>query len=294
MSKTIYIESTDTGATLTTYWYVSAWIMWAYEQLGINDVYINWEQGHKPPRSLQAYHDEEMGRINPNQFEWWFKQPKLQNPPPRSEAEIITWQSWKDPSPVGFMAQPLSVIKNYYKKNLHFNDVVNARGHALVEKYNIDFANIIGVTWRGTDNVTDGRPRLSIGTYFPFIDDILKENPNMRIMATAEEESILDPLFAKYPNAFKIEEFYSSPLGHPHNPERFSPISGFERGMQPALMVWLFSKCAHYIKNRSSTGAVASWLSNGRIVCLGHGENLGFPANNDFAEIEGQRYPLYR
>lgn len=293
MSKIIYAESTDIGATMTTYIYVAFWEMWAAEQLGI-DTYINWPDGFQPGRCLRDLVDKEKFREEPNMYNWFFKQPKVEKPPPRDQSEVWTWQSWKDPSPVGFMAQPLHVIKDYYKKNLHFSDEVNQRGEELVKKYNIDFSNTIGITWRGTDNVTDGRPRLSIGTYFPFIDDILKEHPNMRIMATAEEATILDPLLERYPNVFEIDEFYSSPLGHPHNPERFSPMSGFERGMQPALMVWLFSKCAHYIKNRSSTGAVASWLSNGRIVCLGHPENLGFPANNDFAEIEGQLYPLYR
>jgi hypothetical protein len=293
MSKVIYIEKSDIGATWTTFIYCAFWQMWSAEQIG-NDAYINWPDNFQPGRCLRDLIDKEKFKEEPNMYNWFLKQPKVQNPPPRSECEVQMWEQWKDPSPVGFMAQPLSVIKDYYKKHLHFNDTVNQRGQAIVDKYGIDFSNTIGLTWRGTDNVTDGRPRLSIGTYFPFIDDILKENPNMRIMATSEEESILDPLFAKYPNVFKIEEFYSSPLGHPHNPERFSPISGFERGMQPALMVWLFSKCAHYIKNRSSTGAVASWLSNGRIVSLGHPETLGFPANNEFAEIEGKLYPLYR
>jgi hypothetical protein len=289
----VYLEKTDIGATICTWIYCSFWQMWAAEQKGI-DAYINWPDNFHPGRCLKDIIDKERFSQDPNMFSWYFKQPKIENPPPRGECEIWTWENWKDENPVPFMAQPLSVIKDYYKKNLIFKDVVNARGQALVDKYGIDFSNTIGVTWRGTDNITDGRPRLSIGTYFPFIDDILKENPNMRIMATAEEESILDPLLARYPNAFKIEEFYSSPLNHPHNPERFSPRSGFERGMQPALMVWLFSKVAHYVKNRSSTGAVASWLSNGRIVNLGHPETLGFPANNDFAEIEGQLYPLYR
>jgi hypothetical protein len=287
--KIIILQKQDIYSTLTTWLYCHFWMMWSAEQQGI-DCYINWPTGG----FLKSYEDVKKFNEESNAYNWYFKQPKIGTPPDRSESEVRVWEQWKDPSPVGFMAQPLSVIKEYYKKHLHFNDTVNARGQAIVDKYKIDFANTIGVTWRGTDNVTDGRPRLSIGTYFPFIDDILKDNPNMRIMATSEEESILDPLLARYPNSFKIEEFYSSPLGHPHNPERFSPMSGFQRGLQPALMVWLFSKCAHYVKNRSSTGAVASWLSNGRIVSLGHPENLGFPANNDFAEIEGQLYPLYR
>lgn len=293
MIKVIYIEKTDIGATLTTWWYCAAWQMWAAEQLGI-DVYINWPDGFHPGRCLKDLVDKEKFSQEPNMFNWYFKQPKIDNPPPRNECEIWTWENWKDPSPVPFMAQPLSVIKEYYKKNIHFNGGVSARGEVLVKKYNIDFENTIGISWRGTDNVTDGRPRLPIEVYFPFIDDVLNDNPSMRIMATAEEEGILEPLLKRYPQAFKIDEFYSSPLGHPHNPERFSPMSGYERGMQPALMVWLFSKCAHYIKNRSSTGAVASWLSSGRIVSLGHPENLGFPANNEYVEIEGKLYPLYR
>lgn len=291
----IYLEKTDGAATLTTWWYCAMWQLWAAEQLGINDVYINWEQGHMPPRALQAYHDEEMGRINKNQFEWYFKQPKLENPPPRSEAKVWTWEhlNWDsgiDVSPYQFMSQPLSVIRDYYKKYLHFNDETNKRGQAIVDKYGIDFKETIGISWRGTDVYLDGRPRVPIETYFPFIDEILEKQPDLVLACTAEEETILDPLLARYPNSFKIEEFISSPFESKHNPERLSDVSGYLRGLQPALMVWLFSKCAYYIKNRSSTGAVASWLSDGKIINMFHPETLGFPANTETIEIEGKQY----
>jgi hypothetical protein len=97
-------------------------------------------------------------------------------------------------------------------------------------------------------------------------------------------------LFNRYPQAFLIEEFYQAPKGSKHNPERFSPMSGFERGMQPALMVWLFSKCAWLIKNRASTSAVASWLNDGEIVNICHTEVLGFPPHLDGVEYKGQLY----
>lgn len=276
---TITLEKNDIHATLTTWIYCHFWMMWAAEQQG-HDVYIHWPKGG----SVLSYNDNEKFREQPNSFEWYFKQPKSTTP----GSEVWTWETWQDPSPVPFMSQPLSVIKDYYKRHLKFSDEVNARGWAIQEKYDIDFGNTIGITWRGTDIYLDGRPRIPIETYFPFIDQVL--TPGMRIMCTAEEQGILDPLLARYPQAFVIDEFATAPFQGRHNPERFSDRRGFERGMQPALMVWLFSKCAHYIKNRSSTGAVASWLSDGRIVSIGHPENLGFPANTNTVEINGQLY----
>lgn len=281
----IYLEKTDSAATLTTFVYCFMWMQWSAEQQGFNDTYINMPAS----RCLRDLKDVDKFREEPNQWNWYLKQPKAQAGLP---SETWTWESWIDKTPIGFMAQPLSVIKDYYKKNLHFSDAVNERGNAIVKKYGIDFKNTIGITWRGTDNVTDGRPRLPIETYFPFIDEVLK--PGMRIMATAEEQTILQPLLNRYPQAFTIDEFISAPFGAKQNPERNDNRSGYERGLQPALMVWLFSKVAHYIKNRSSTGAVASWLSEGRIVNLAHEETLSYVKMDDQVEIEGIKYPLYR
>lgn len=294
MKDIIYLEKTDTAATLTTWIYCAFWQMWAAEQLGY-DVYINWPDSYKPGRCLVDLIDKEKFAQVQNMFSWYFKQPQRERPAVRKFCEVWTWET--DGAKMkghSLMAQPLSVIKEYYKKHLHFSDAVEERGNRLVNRYNLDFKNTIGITWRGTDNVTDGRIRLPIEAYFPFIDDILKDNPGMTILATAEEESILDPIFVRYENVIAIDAFYSSPLGHKQNPERFSPMTGFERGMQPALMVWLFSKCAQYIKNRSSTGAVASWLSSGRIVNLAHEETLSYHKMDDQVEIEGIKYPLYR
>lgn len=281
----VYLEKSDIGATLTTWVYCAMWQLWTAEQLGLKG-YIHWPR----QRSLQPYQDAVAFARRPNMYDWYFEQPLFDSPPSRD----LTWE-WEISSETGrysLMSQPLSVIKAWYRKHFRLNADVNERGEALARKYDIDFSRTIGVTWRGTDCVTDGRPRLPIELYFPFIDDILE--PGMRIMATAEEERVLDPLLERYPSAFKVDEFFSSPHGHPHNPERFSPYSGYERGMQPALMVWLFSRCAHYVKNRSSVAAVASWLSTGRIVSLAHAETLSYEKLPDHAEINGERVPLYR
>jgi hypothetical protein len=62
--------------------------------------------------------------------------------------------------------------------------------------------------------------------------------------------------------------------------------------MQPALMVWLFSKTAWLIKNRASTSAVASWCGNGEVVNICHTEVLGFPPHLEGVEYKGQVYPI--
>lgn len=291
MNKIIVLQKNDYYSTLTTWIYCHMWMLFTCEQQG-DKGYIEWPIG----LCLKDLIDKDKFRENENMFEWYFKQPHddVQDAWAIYVDEYRTWESFADPIPVPLMAQPLSVIKEFYKRNLIFNDVVNERGQALVDKYNIDFKNTLGITWRGTDAKTDGRIRLPIEVYFPFIDDCLKENPNLRIACTAEEEDILNLLLLRYPQAFKIEEFFSSPAGSLQNPERFSPISGFERGLQPVLMVWLFSKCAYYIKNRSSTGAVASWLSRGKIINIAHAETLSYEKLDDQVEIEGKRYPLYR
>lgn len=293
MKNVVYIERLDIRASLASWIYCAFWMMRSAEKRGFIP-YVNWPANFNRSRAPEAYYDNDHFRKNPNMFNWYFEQPFIKNPPPREECQIWTWESWVCEADGGLMSEPLANIKEFYSKNLNFTKEVEARGQALVEKYKIDFSNTIGLTWRGTDNITDGRQRMPIETYYPFIDDILEKNPQMRIMCTAEEETILDPLLKRYKESFVISEFISSPFGNLNSPERLSSLPGYERGMNPVLLIWLFSKCAHYIKNRSSSGGIASWLSTGRIVSLAHLESLSHEQIPDQVEISGQLFPLYR
>lgn len=288
----VYLEDEGVNATLTTWIYCAMAMLWAAEKAGLT-AHINWpnDQG----RSLVPYRDDAMFARQANMFDWYFEQPHADHCDLLTRDETWTWQVPPPAANYGeFLSLPLDAIKAHYQKNLRLNADVCARGEALARKYDVDFTKTLGVTWRGTDCVLDGRPMMPIETYFPFIDDILTDAPDVRIACTAEEEGVLDALLLRYPQAFKIDEFFASPRGRQDNPERFSPFSGYERGMQPALMVWFFSQCRYYIKNRSSCAAVAGWLSKGHIVSLAHPENLGHGFDVTKAEIRGEIVPLHR
>jgi hypothetical protein len=283
----VYIEKTDIAATLATWVYCGMWQLYAAQKEGLVG-YINWP--NDPMRSLVPLRDPAQFLRQPNMYDWYFEQPMVSPAPPRH----LTW-TWEYDGAQGkhqLYGQPIPVIKEFYKANLKFNAEVHRRGQRLVEKYGIDFANTLAVSWRGTDSNTDGRPRLPIEVYYPFIDDILEKRPGLRIFATAEEYGILPPLLKRYPQAFTIDEFYAAPLGHRQNPEWSVKLSGYERGMMPALLMWLLSQCPYYVKNRSSIGFVASWLSDGEIVCLAHPENSGHGFDITKAEINGELVPL--
>lgn len=286
----IYIEKTDIAATIATWIYCGMWQLYGAQKEG-HVGYINWP--NDPMRSLVPLRDPKQFAKQRNMYDWYFGQPMVAEAPQRDE----TWTWEYDGEHWGkhqLMGQPVPVIREFFKANFRFNDTVKQRGAALVEKYGIDFANTLAVSWRGTDSNTDGRPRLPIEVYYPFIDDILAKQSGLRIFATAEEAGILDPLLERYPQAFTIDEFYTAPHGCRENPERFVKLSGYERGMMPALLMWLLSKCRYYVKNRSSIGFIASWLSDGDIVCLAHPENSGHGFDITKAEIKGELVPLYR
>jgi len=164
--------------------------------------YLNW---FRKGGFVESYDDKQMYAQFPNAYSWYFKQPMFeygQIPPNNS-----TWTWEIDGSKFGsynLMSQPLSVIKEFYKKNLIFNEETNRRGQLLVDKYGIDFSKTIGCTWRGGDiyleslNGNEGRKYTPIEFYFEWIDKALEAIPDARIACTSEEDEILDPLFKRY------------------------------------------------------------------------------------------------
>lgn len=287
-NETVYLEKTDTGATLATWWYCAMWQLYTAEKCGLTG-YINWPKG----RSLIPHQDETTFANYPNMFDWYCWQPHFKNLPAPPRTKTWIWEQCPELGQYCFAAQSLAFIREWYQKHLIFKPNVIADTHAIIHKYGINCNNTLAITWRGCDSTDDGRPRMPIETYYPFIDQILAEEPNLAIFATAEETTVVDTLKKRYPQTFTIPEFFSAPFGYKGHSEYLNPTTGYERGLQTCVLVNLLSKCKHHIKNRSSMSAVASWLNkDGNIICLAHGEDLGYSFDITKAEHKGKIIPL--
>jgi hypothetical protein len=292
-NNVVYLEKSDIAATLATWFYCCMWQAYTAEKMGLVG-YIHWPKNPTEffGRSLRPHQDPVAFARQPNMYEWFCEQPSYTGKDVPPKTLIWEWEHCPELGEHNFMAEPLAVIKDWYHRKLIFNSVVKERVAALIIKYGINFDQTLAVTWRGCDSTDDGRPRMPIETYFPFIDAILEQEPNLHIFATAEETSVVDKVQARYPNVFTIGEFFSAPWGYRQHSEYINPASGYERGIQACCLMSVLSKCKHLVKNRSSVGMVASWLSDGNIVCLAHPENGGHGFDITKAEIKGKLYPL--
>lgn len=93
------------------------------------------------------------------------------------------------------------LLKKYFKPSFE----IDTLGRAIADKYNIDYANTLGVFYRGNDKVTETR----IAPYNLFIDKIdyvLKNNPTLKILIQTDEQEFLDTALYKFNNAFFIKE----------------------------------------------------------------------------------------
>jgi hypothetical protein len=259
----VYLEKSDVGATLPTWLWCTLWMLYAAKGEG-KTPYVHWP--NHPHRCLVPFRDQEAFARQPNMFDWWFRQPcwdLQQGLPPRDE----TWE-WEHCPHTGthnIFAQPFADLKAFYQQHLLFQPEVESRIADLVAKYQIDQPNTIGVSWRGCDAVDDGRPRIPIEEYFPVLDGILDREPGLRIVATAEEHAVTDQIVARSPNTITIPEWFSAPPGYPKHSDYLNPASGYEKGIQVCGMIFVLSRCRHYVRNWSSQSCIVNFLSTGTV-----------------------------
>ena len=251
----VNLERTELRASL------SSWINSAMNALnaasreGLTG-YIHWPQ-HRCPK---AYHDSEAFARCPNMFEWYFHQACCRAHP--STAPI--W-AYEDSHPV-ITRHPIADYRAFFRQHLLFNRDVTERLENLVARHGLCLDNTIAVSWRGTDNVIDGRPRVTIEQYFPVIDRILEVARDFDLFVKAEEQGATDTLLRRYPKAIALPEYFTASAGETQMQDWVSPASGYERGMQVVLLILLFSKCKFLLKNNANLSDIATRLSFGRVI----------------------------
>jgi hypothetical protein len=252
----VYLERKDLGASL------SSWIISAMSALnsafaeGLTG-YIHWPE-HRCP---SAYYDREAFARCPNMFEWYFDQPWFQT------ERLSTTPIWVyEDSDAITSRHPIDDVSGFYRKHLLFNNDVAARLDVLLRRYRLRPEQAVAVSWRGTDNVIDGRPRTPIEKFFPVIDEILEADPDIAIVAKPEERGVTETLLHRYPKAIVPSEFFIADAGEKQMQDWVSPAPGYERGMQVVLLILLFSRCKYLLKNNANLADIATRLSAGKVI----------------------------
>lgn len=266
----VYLEKRDAGATLTCWIACLMWLDWAAYMEGLT-AYYNWPHSS----CISPLYDAEMFAREPNMFDWFFIQPNLELfggvIPPKTNAWV--WEA-SATMPYGVPGKwPMGESTYAWYKRLKIRPEIVARANALVAKYGLDLSNTIGVSRRGCEaRLDDERNHTSetIENYFPYLDRLVAEEPNLKIFATSEEQGDAEKIAARYPGKTTImSELWTVPAGYgstPGNPLHSgwcNPVSGYERGVLTCLLISLLSRCKYYVKNKSNMSQIAGWIKGG-------------------------------
>jgi hypothetical protein len=141
---------------------------------------------------------------------------------------------------------------------------VAARACDLAARHHLDLSRTLAVAWRGTDKKTEATV-IPIERYFPVIDRLLREEPDLVLFSKPEEEGVLAALRSRYP-LVTFPGFFLARTGEEQMADRVNPASGYERGMQAALLIYFYSQAKYLLRNASSLADVAAFLSAGTVI----------------------------
>ena len=199
-------------------------------------------------------------------FNWWLDQPCY--PWKGVPARKATWV-WEEATPElslhRFDLAPREVIQHWYRDRLRFKPAVVTWADKLAKKYKVDFDRTVGVSWRGCDNVVDGRRRVAVEDYFPTLDHILKDG-GLRILSMPEEATVTERLQQRYPQVFAMGEFFTAPWGYDGQSFALNQAPGYSKGFETCAMILLLSRCRHYVHNEANLSVIVGNLSRGNVV----------------------------
>ena len=170
-----------------------------------------------------------------------------------------------------FSPEDLAHKRSIFPRLLSPVKAVHDLADSLLKAYDIDPTKTVAVQFRGNDSLYDtiptrkGRPTLS--HYYGIVDEVLGRYPGFKVWIQTDDSEISSDFRKRYPNSVQVKYFETI-----HSPNLYtdyvSPKSGYQRGLDPAAMMVMLSRCAVMVKSVSNLADVAAALGNGEIIHL--------------------------
>lgn len=229
---------------------------------------VDWTEEYSPI----VYRDPEASAlIGPNIWEWYFEQP---HGLPIGTPYNHVWE-FSDDGNNGFLKydhfspENLALKRSVFPRLLRPVCAVTHLADKLLKEYRINPENTVAVQFRGNDSLHDTIPsrkgRKTLEHYYAVIDEAISRHPGFKVWIQTDDVSICADFMRRYPQSVRVN--YFEQLSSPNQyTDRCSPKSGYDRGLDPAAMMVMLSRCAVMVKSVSNLADVAAALGTGEII----------------------------
>jgi len=166
-----------------------------------------------------------------------------------------------------FVNDPVGVqkLQAVVPQFLRLNRDIMLRAERLFRENNLNPALTVAVSYRGTDKYTE-TPITPIENFYPRLDQLMLQ-PSLTIFAQCEEQSVQDLLMRRYRGRIVSLPFHrtrsASQMADGDNPK-----SNYDKTVDIATLIAMFSMCLNFVRNRSNLADLASGLSRGNVFCV--------------------------
>jgi len=268
MKKIIRVVRPTNNFTLFSNVFSSLSVVYLAELHG-HLAYVDWS-GELAPSVYQDI--DAISKFGPNIWDWYFEQPHcISSDDTISDTWIFVDGEHKEYFKYDyFTPEDMAHKRSIFPRLLRPLKAVHDLAYSLFKEYGIDPSKTVAVQFRGNDSLHDtipsrkGRPTLS--HYYGIINEVLGRNPGFRIWIQTDDAEISNDFIKKYPDSVKVKYFET--IHHASNlyTDLVSPKPGYQRGLDPAAMMVMLSRCAVMIKSVSNLADIAAALGNGEII----------------------------
>lgn len=269
-AKYALLRRRSSVASLASYIHAAVSMVSAAEARGFRG-YVDWRD-----HPARLYADEKAAtKLGRNTWEWYFEQPliTIDALPEGNSCEVWVYEDFSWNVGGNFMlpwnaSRPVDVhkLQSTLPKYLRWNKDIQHGADALFAKYGLDPRVTLAISHRGTDKNKEARI-VPIESYFGLIDNIIFNQPNLKIWAQPEERAVANVLSRRYGSRIIImSEFHAADTSAMS--DRSNPKSGYLKGLDAVVLMVMFSMCAYLVKNSSNLSDLSAGLSRSKVFSM--------------------------